>query len=560
MSKGRKSSLILGTILCLTALALAMGPTAAAILGWAVHYWPVALIGAGAAHLLMFALRRGSRPFSGALLLATGGLSLAYTLTNPTNPIEFYGTFWPVLLAVVAVADVVRQYGLRRAGVTAPLFTPGKAVLVGLIAVSGIAANRIAPLAPDLLARLQLPGVLAEALDYMFGEEFSFDAIHDRAELPPGTPLSITNPRGEIEVVGGDGNTVEVTMVPTVRAWDIESARATAEKLQVSVELSDGVLSVRTNRGELSGHLAAALVVRAPRWAAVQVSGSHGTVKASGLNAGLKVDGTHLNVSVDTVAGDVAVKGSHGDVTVTGIRGAVTVRSPRSDAVIKNVEGPVTLLNVHDVTVQDVVAPSVDVIEVYHAEVRLTRLSAQGGLTAVGVTGSHTDVRLADIRGNVKVRTNHAEIRATAIAGMMEVDASHTEIAANGVGSIKLVTSHDDVVVKNVEGAVEIANQHGGVVVDEFGGQCSVRTSFDDARLATSRAPAGPVNVETEHGGVELRLPVGPRYQFDTNVTRGQARIDPALSAAGGGAICPVTIRASYEDVVVRPSATADRA
>ena len=95
------------------------------------------------------------------------------------------------------------------------------------------------------------------------------------------------------------------------------------------------------------------------------------------------------------------------------------------------------------------------------------------------------------------------------------------------------------------------------MTVSEFGGSCTVRTTFDDVRLVASAGQVGDVVVENEHGKVDVRLPIGGRYAFDTEVERGEVKIDPAFQrmvSAGVGST-RVMLKTSHDDIVVRPGA-----
>ena len=81
------------------------------------------------------ARRQPRTPISGALLVVAGGVALAFTLQSTTNPLAFYGTYWPLLLFVVAVVEILKHYTWRpEMGERRPaLFGAGKLALVGVL-------------------------------------------------------------------------------------------------------------------------------------------------------------------------------------------------------------------------------------------------------------------------------------------------------------------------------------------------------------------------------------------------------------------------------------------
>src|SRR5688572_11513976 len=172
----RRGSLGIGLALCGVGVLMALAPSTGAILGWLARWWPLFPLALGVGSLVGFAVRRQPRsPLSGAVLLVVGGAALALTLQTTTNPIALYGRFWPLLLGVVALVEILRHYSWRpEMGELRPaLFGTGKLVLVGLLVVSGLGANRLAEANPNLLARISMPAGLDRLRDQLFGEEFT---------------------------------------------------------------------------------------------------------------------------------------------------------------------------------------------------------------------------------------------------------------------------------------------------------------------------------------------------------------------------------------------------
>src|SRR6185369_2960376 len=124
------------------------------LVGWIARWWPVIPILLGAGSLIGFASRRHPKsPFRGAALILFGGLALAMTLQSATNPVALYSRFWPLLLGVVALVEILRHYSYKPGmGERRPaLFSAGKVALVGMIVVSGLTANRLAEANPNLI-------------------------------------------------------------------------------------------------------------------------------------------------------------------------------------------------------------------------------------------------------------------------------------------------------------------------------------------------------------------------------------------------------------------------
>jgi hypothetical protein len=546
---------------------MALAPNTAAILGWLANWWPLFPIAAGVGSLTGFAVRRQPRsPFSGALLLIVGGVALAITLQTTANPLELYGRFWPLLLGVVALVEILRHYSWRpEMGELRPaLFGAGKLALVGLVVVSGIGANRLAEANPNLLARISMPAGLDRLRDHLFGDEFTFDPIRESAPLPQGGIVSVTNRYGDVAIEAYDGDQVEVLLTPSVRAYDRAAAERVAAQLRLAIATNGQIVSVATNRGEIEHEISTNLTLRVPRAAALQIAQAHGRVAVSGVapaGGTVAIDASHAPVEIRGVAAPIEVTTTRETVSVVDSSGSLSVNG-RNDVKVSRFLGKMRFEDSDMVQVKDSGAPAIDLVSVDHATVTIENVSAalpatQGaapGPTHVAIEGVHTRVTLRSIVGDVFVKTTHDAVTATDIAGSVEIEASHAEIKVTNAQSLRVKTDHDDVRVKEIAGSVEIANDHGDVVVQGFRAACLVQTTFDDVRLEAHRDQVGEVRVINEHGKIDVRLPAGKGYNVKSQVTRGKVRLDDEFetTAAGSTTGSPVYLETTNDDIVVR--------
>jgi hypothetical protein len=127
-----------------------------------MRLWPVFLIFAGAARVACFAIdRRPRSPVDGMILIALGGFFLAIRLSPTLNPLQVYGRYWILLLALFAVVELVRYYSHRPAyGAQPRMFNPWRVTVAALIIITGIAASR-AGNDPSLIQSLRLSRLAA---------------------------------------------------------------------------------------------------------------------------------------------------------------------------------------------------------------------------------------------------------------------------------------------------------------------------------------------------------------------------------------------------------------
>lgn len=562
----RRGSLGIGLALCVVGVAIAIAPNTATMFGWLARWWPVAPMLLGVGSLIGFATRRQPRsPFRGAALLVVGGVALALTLQSSVNPVMLYGRFWPLLLGVVALVSILRYYTHKpELGESRPaFFSAGKLSLVGLIVVSGIAANRLAEANPNMLARISMPAGLDRLRDNLFGEEFTFDPISQTTALPAGGVVSVTNRYGDIAIEAADGDQVEVTLTPIVHAYDREAAGRVASQLQLAVKATGPMLEVSTNRNEIDHEITTNMRVRVPRSASLKISQAHGELVVAGVGADaatLAIDATHTPVRLRNVRAAVEVKNAYDTVEVTQSSGSLNILG-RNDVVVDQFEGAVRLEDSDTVKLKGLVAPTVDLVSVDRASVSIEDVgisrdaNAPSPGTRVTIEGDHTSVVLKSIRGNVSVKTSHEDVKASDVTGLFEVESSHSRVEATAVGALKIKTDHDDVRAKSIRGSVDIENDHGAVFVSGFEADCAVQTSFDEVRLEAARNQAGDVNVTNEHGEIDVRLPTEQAYRIEPTIERGDLRIDPQFEKAASVAATShrVVLRTTFDDIIVKP-------
>ena len=562
----RSGTLGFGLALCVIAAAIALAPSSGALVSWLVRLWPVLPILVGIASLVGFALKRQPRrPWVGAVLISFGALALPVTLQATSNPLVLFGKYWPVMVVVVAFVEVLRQYTHRpEMGERPALFSPGKIALVGLIAVTGLGANRLAETNPNVLANTAMPKWVGNVRDDLFGEEFTFDPVLQTVELPVSGIVSVTNRFGDLSVEAYDGSSVEVQLTPTIRAYDRETATSVMQQLALSVTSEGQVVSVATNRDAVEHRLTTNLKVRVPKVAGLRIEQSHGSVTIAGLEsgaAGVTVGGSHSSLDLRGVRADVAVKNSHQSVSVTGCTGSLEIEG-RSDVTVSSHTGSILLTDSDSVNLTAIVAPRVELRSVDHARVTMENLGAAPGeatvdpaapLAEVLIAGERTRVTLKSIRANVKVRTTHEDVRANGITGMLDIEASNSRVDVTGAGALTVKTDHENVKAKDVAGPVIVDADHSEVSVTDFRSAITVRTTFERVRLAAARDQAGDVIIENERGSVDVRLPADRLYRFETS---GDVRIDPSFGRVADGTAPPFRVAittSENQDITIRP-------
>ena len=156
-ARNNKISLVLGLALLTAGLLFLLLQSSEGLARWMMQMWPVFLICAGLSRVAGFAIDRKPRsPADGMLLIALGIFFLIARLHADLNPLQIYGRYWILLVALFACVEVIRFYTGRAPDGQARMFTTWRLVVLLLIIATGVAANRIGN-NTSMIYRLRLP-------------------------------------------------------------------------------------------------------------------------------------------------------------------------------------------------------------------------------------------------------------------------------------------------------------------------------------------------------------------------------------------------------------------
>ncbi len=484
-----------------------------------MQLWPVFLICAGVVRVMGFAVERKPRsPLVGMLLIIIGVLFLAGRFQPGLNALQVYGRYWVLLLIVFAGVELVRYYSHRHTEGPPPrVLTPMRLIVVLLIVVTGVLANRVAN-KPSLLSALRLPGFLSGLRDSVVGEAYTFtDQAVSNSDLRPGMTVSVNNSYGSVKVTGGAA-AIKATLTKGVRGWSEDEARKIADRIGLLVSQTPGGLTITTNRQQVNEEFTTDIQIEVPSYIGVSITDSYGSVSASGIQGGVTAKVSYGDADLTGIKGNVSLALSYCDVVASNIEGDLVVAGAKR-AKISNVAGALELTattgNNGAVELRDIsgpvrvnapycriVAQGLDQtaeLSTEHANVDVNRASN------LVINAPHSDVRARNIDGDLRILSSNSNVQLSSIAGRVDVEAQQTSVNADDVkGGISIETTLGDVVVKN------------------FFEDVRVETSYRDVTLTTAAEPGGDIEVKNNHGQIKLVLPQSSHFQLDAESANGQ--------------------------------------
>jgi putative adhesin len=391
---------------------------------------------------------------------------------------------------------------------------------------------------------------------FMMGGKFhgpSFTFIADQTEtVAADTPVQVENGFGGVKIVQGAPGEVRIALRKVVFLATEEKARAYADRIRVQALREGSTLRIVTNRAELERAASSAepevgfethLDLVVPPGTAVKVSNEHGAIDVADV-ARADLSGSFDTVRAFRVAGPAEIQARHGDVHASGVKGDLKLTSRHGDATLEDVGGRAT-------------------VDVQHGEVSATRTGS------LSVTSAHGDVTAETVNGDFEVHAQHGAVRGTDVTGRASVETSfqgvtlervggdatahteHGDIALTDVkGAVDAQASYDDVTLTRIGGPATVVVRHGAVrahglekgarvrasgdevVLEDFQGPLDVETERSAVRLVPAGAITAVVKVRAMHGGIELEVPAGSRFDLHASAEHGQITADvPGLSA-----------------------------
>jgi DUF4097 and DUF4098 domain-containing protein YvlB len=434
----------------------------------------------------------------GPVILIAAGVVALLVLTGHIAGGEFwawYGRWWPLLLIAAGLAllgewalDLRREVPVRRGG-----------SFVGIIitlSVLGFCASGWTHMGPWFN---HWDGDNNDFFNSFGQPEHDMDQQVLSAEIPAKATIDIENPRGDVSITAGDGNTVEVQAHAVAYAnSDMDATKIfAAEAAHLTVSGSSVLVK---SEGNSSGKLNLTLTV--PRSAKVTVDAGKGDVTAAGLGTGISVK-AHGDVHLSSIVGSIEAHFSDGkhDFSAHDVQGDVTADGDLNDVTLSDVRGKITQSGeiLGDVHLESISGP-------VHIHTSVTDL--QLGELPGDLTLDSDDLRINQAKGQVRVKTHSKDVSLSQIYGDIVVEdrdgsisvepaGSYAVDARNGKGNVDLTLP------ANASVNVEVSTRNGDIISDF----ASPSFNGGDIKSATFRIGSGgpKVVLSAENGDVHIK-------------------------------------------------------
>ncbi len=396
------------------------------------------------------------------VLIGLGALFLANNLKPELSPWRILADYWPYLLIFwggIRLAEIAwlaaRQMPLPRRGISGGEW--GLIVLITLVG-SGIGFGF------DARERIRTGRINFRGLE-LFGETFEFP-VKSQATAGKVAKILVENRRGNVRLVGVEGDAIEVTGRTTIVAGGQTEADEINARLPIEVSVNGENVVIRTNheRAGTDRRVESDLEIRIPKGSSVECRGTRGDFEVKNITGNYEVVSDNAGVRGEDIGGSVKLDLNRSDIVrLVRVKGDVAVRGSRAEDI---------------------------------------QLESIGGEAIVeGEFRGELDFR--QIGQKVRFDSDRTHLLVERLKGRARFFDSEFEVENFG-GPLKLRSRSKDVRISNFTGPVEVDLDRG------------------DVELTPGTVNPGIIAARTSSGALTLHLPEKAKFDLEAVTVRGE--------------------------------------
>jgi DUF4097 and DUF4098 domain-containing protein YvlB len=277
--------------------------------------------------------------------------------------------------------------------------------------------------------------------------------------LQSGSEIKILSAQGDINVTASEDDQIHAVVHKSLRSDSQEKANQLNETTRPKFTQQGSVWLLDLTNGDFE-NARFDLDLQVPRKVAVSMSTRRGSLSVSQRDSNVDHTTDRGNLTAETIKGSASLHVRRGSVTVKDVKGNVQVDGTVEDGTVSDVTG------------------TLDFDAGFTGNVQLAHIGQRLHFKSI-----RTDLQLAKLDGEIDM--GHGDLRASSVAG-----------------PVKLSTRSNEVHMEDVSGQVEIENRNGLVEV-------------------RPKAPLGNIDINNEHGGIQLDLPEEASFRLDAQSRNG---------------------------------------
>ena len=372
------------------------------------------------------------------------------------------------------------------------------------------------------------------------GRDFVFDRSLVSAMIEESKTLNVEGPitlkvqddAGDVRIVGGEGEKVEIKIVKTGYALTQARAEEDLKNILYQIEQDGNVVTLtydlsRINTRDID---TVDFIVTVPNEVIVDVNAGMGEVNVSGTNGNVTIINDFGDVIVENIEGAVNVETKGGRVDASLINagdGSIDLSSGFGKVSLEQATGKDIklysnsgLLEMNDVRASGDIEMSNDFGDVFFN-------NGSSNLLTVETKGGKVSLAQLNLRGALTVQNSFGEIELEqAKATSYDLQAGGGSVTVNGAqGKLKAYSDFGSIIIKNAENAtVDLDTKSGSVDFEgSLGdGPHNIRSSFGEIHITIPADSALNVDLKTGFGSIKSEIPITIML---TDTTKGSQQI-----------------------------------
>jgi DUF4097 and DUF4098 domain-containing protein YvlB len=320
-------------------------------------------------------------------------------------------------------------------------------------------------------------------------------------QVPANAVISIQNPRGDVSVTAGDGNTVQVEAHEVAYADSDTEAKKIFSSEAAHVSVSGSTVLVKSE-GHDNGRLD--LRVTVPKSAQITTTAGRGDVTAAGLGNGVTITAAHGDIHLSTINGSVQVHFStdKGDFSAHQITGDVTADGRCNDLTFSEIKGKITVSGdlFGTVHMENLTGP----VHLHTSVTDMQFVELPGDMTL-----DPEDLRVTEAKGQVRITTHSKNVDLSQIYGDTYVEDRDGNISIAPAGPFNIqATSHSgnadlEITLPPNASATVDGRTHNGDIASEY----PLNIEGDESKTVTGKIGngTGKIVLSTDVGDVHIK-------------------------------------------------------
>ena len=356
--------------------------------------------------------------------------------------------------------------------------------------------------------------------DLIFDQSLVSATAEESKTLNVDSPINlmVQDDAGDISIVGGEGEKVEIKIVKTGYALTQARAEEDLKNIRYQIEQNGNVVTLTYALSRISTRDVDTVdfIVTVPNEVTVDVNAGMGEVNVSGTNGNVTIFSDFGDVIVENVQGAVNVETKGGRVDASLIDagdGNIDLSSGFGKVFLRQATGKDIklysnsgLLGMNDVRASGDIEMSTDFGDTFFNK-------GAANLLTVETKGGKVSLGQLNLRGALTVQNSFGEIELEqAKATSYDLEAGSGSVTVNGAqGKLRAYSDFGPILIKNAENVtVDLDTKSGSVDFEgSLGdGPHNIHSSFGEIHITIPSDSAFNVNLKTGFGSIKSEIPI----------------------------------------------------